>query len=39
MRRVAERSRVARKPASLFVNNRPEGNAPGAIEAAVAGLA
>ncbi len=39
MRRVAERSRQARKPAFLFVNNRLEGHAPGTIEAVVGMLA
>ena len=39
MRQVAERSRKARKPAFLFVNNRLEGNAPSTIEAVVNDLA
>ena len=38
MRRIAERSREARQPAYLFVNNRLEGNAPGTIEAVVQAL-
>jgi uncharacterized protein YecE (DUF72 family) len=39
MRQVAERSRKARKPAFLFVNNRLEGHAPSTIEAVVEMLA
>jgi hypothetical protein len=39
IRQVAERSRRARKPAFLFVNNRLEGHAPSTIEAVVDMLA
>ena len=39
MRPIAKKSGQRKKPAFLFVNNRPEGNAPGTIEAVVASLA
>jgi hypothetical protein len=38
MRQIAERSIRQRQPASLFVNNRLEGNAPSTIEAVVEGI-
>ena len=38
MAEIVMQSRRRKKPAFLFVNNRLEGNAPGTIEAVVAGL-
>jgi hypothetical protein len=35
MRLIAQRAMHKRKDAFLFINNRPEGNAPGTIEAVV----
>ena len=37
LRALVDRARARREPAFLFVNNRLEGNAPGTIEAVVAG--
>ena len=39
MKEIVNYSLTREKPAFLYVNNRLEGNAPGTIEAVVAGIA